>query len=332
MKISVIIPVYNAESYLKRCIYSILRNTYYNLEILCVNDGSTDNSEEILQQIAGDDSRVKVFSQANSGVAAARNYGLDKASGDFIAFIDADDWIHKCYFEYLLNSCRNSGASIAICKYRDVGDEISIDANEESEYRIENKLSVKESFCNSFIKTYVWGRIIERKIIGDIRFEKGMTFGEDTTFMLKLLCENPDVCINLLDNVLYYYYQKYEFTGRFAEATGYLPMIDTYCKYIDSLELSDDIRLIIIKEAVKKLFVYRYEARIEQKYEEAEFNFKVKFQLLKKYFKQLSLKERIEFKVFAFFPELYRLMRIIRDKTMLQWEKQKRELIRKSTV
>lgn len=327
--VSVIVPVYNAEKYLRRCIYSILKNTYPNLEVLCINDGSTDNSEKILHEIAREDSRLKVFSQPNKGVSAARNYGLDKAKGDFVAFIDADDWIHKNYFEYLIQSCKTGGASIAVCKYRSVGDEISTLKNEAINYKMEAKLSVRESFENSFIKTYVWGRVIDHKIIGNIRFETGMTFGEDTTFMLKLLCEHPDIYVNLVDNILYYYYQKSEFTGRFSESTGYLPMIDAYSNYIGSLGLSDNAISIIIEEAIKKLFVYRYEAGIEQKYNEAKYNFSIRFQILKKYLGRLSLKKRIVFSVLAFSPSLYRLMRITSDQTMLDWEKQKQELIRK---
>ena len=282
--ISVIIPIYNAEKYLKRWIYSILRNTYSNLEILCINDSSTDNSEETLQEIASEDSRLKVFRQPNSGVAVARNYELDKATGDFIAFVDADDWIHKNYFEYLLNSCRDGESSIAVCQYCDVGDEILVDENQENDYKF-SKLSVKESFENPFIKTFVWGRLIDRRIIRDIRFEKGMRLGKDTTFMLRLLCENPDISVSRLDNVLYYYYQKSEFTGRFSEATGYLPMIDAYCKYINILELQHDVKLIIIEETIKKLLVYRYEARIEQEYKEAKYNFNTRYKTIKKYFK-----------------------------------------------
>lgn len=325
--ISVIIPIYNAEKYLKRCIMSILRNTYSNLELLCINDGSTDNSEEILREIAREDSRLKVFSQLNSGVAVARNYGLDKAKGDFIAFVDADDWIHKNYFEYLLNSCRDGGCSIAVCQYCDVGDERLADENQGNDYKF-SKLSVKESFEKFFIKTFVWGRLIDRRIIGDIRFEEGMRFGEDTTFMLRLLCENPDISISCLDNVLYYYYQKSEFTGRFSEATGYLPMIDAYLKYLNVLELQHEVELIIIEETIKKLLAYRYEARIEQKYKEAKYNFNTRFKTIKKHFKLLSVKKRIEFNVLAYFPSLYRLICIMRDNTWLEWEKKKRELIR----
>ena len=97
-KISVIIPVYNTEQYLKRCLDSIKENTYQYLEIICINDGSTDNSLEILEQYQKDDSRFIIIDQKNSGVSKARNNGLEKATGDYIAFIDSDDWINPKYF------------------------------------------------------------------------------------------------------------------------------------------------------------------------------------------------------------------------------------------
>ena len=103
--ISVIVPVYNAKKYLKRCIYSILRNIYFNLEVLCIDGGSTGNSEEILQEISKDSSRLKVFIHSKSGVAVTMNHALDKVTGKFVSFVDADGWIYKNDFEYLLKAC-----------------------------------------------------------------------------------------------------------------------------------------------------------------------------------------------------------------------------------
>ena len=101
-KISVIIPIYNTAAYLPRCLDSILQNTYRSLEIICVNDGSTDDSAVILERYAAADSRIIAVNQENAGVSAARNTGLDMATGDFIAFVDSDDWVHPQYFEILI--------------------------------------------------------------------------------------------------------------------------------------------------------------------------------------------------------------------------------------
>ena len=101
--ISVIIPVFNVEKYLDKCMESVLKNTYRDLEVICVNDGSTDRCPEILRKWQEQDPRVIVVNQENRGVAGGRNSGLDAATGEYIAFVDSDDWIHPGYFESMLN-------------------------------------------------------------------------------------------------------------------------------------------------------------------------------------------------------------------------------------
>ena len=109
--ISVIIPVYNTAPYLPRCLDSVINNDYKNLEIICVNDGSTDSSPEILRGYEKNDSRIKVFDVKNGGVSRARNIGLDSASGEYIAFIDSDDWIHRQYFDILIDFAQEQKAN-----------------------------------------------------------------------------------------------------------------------------------------------------------------------------------------------------------------------------
>ena len=111
-KISVIIPIYNTAKYLPRCLDSILNNMYQNLEVICINDGSTDESAVILERYAAADSRIISVNKANAGVSAARNTGLDIATGDFIAFVDSDDWIHFQFFEILLLIALENNANI----------------------------------------------------------------------------------------------------------------------------------------------------------------------------------------------------------------------------
>ena len=104
-KISIIVPVYNVEEYLERCVDSLITQTYHNIEILLIDDGSTDNSFSICNRYAKTDKRVKTISQANNGVAAARNAGLAIATGDYIGFVDPDDYVDKDMYETLYNLC-----------------------------------------------------------------------------------------------------------------------------------------------------------------------------------------------------------------------------------
>lgn len=118
--ISVIVPVYNVEDYLEECINSILSQTYTNLEILIVNDGSTDNSLEILQKFSQKDSRISVFTKENGGLSSARNYAIDRANGKYFTFIDSDDYIDNNYIEILMKGLIDNDADISIVNYHHV--------------------------------------------------------------------------------------------------------------------------------------------------------------------------------------------------------------------
>ena len=111
-KISVIVPVYNTEEYIEKCINSITGQTYKNLEIIVVNDGSTDNSLNILKSLQSKDSRIRIINQENKGVSAARNTGLDNTTGEYIAFVDSDDYLEKNMYEKMLKYMGESGADL----------------------------------------------------------------------------------------------------------------------------------------------------------------------------------------------------------------------------
>lgn len=118
--ISVIVPVYNVELYLEQCLNSIINQTYKNLEIILVNDGSTDNSGVICDLYANIDNRIIVIHKDNGGVSSARNAGLNVAKGNFIGFVDPDDWIADDMYEKLYLNIQNFNANISVCKFRKV--------------------------------------------------------------------------------------------------------------------------------------------------------------------------------------------------------------------
>ena len=116
-KISIAIPVYNTEKYLERCIYSILNQTYKNLEVICVDDGSTDLSGKILDRLSQEDSRLKILHKKNEGVSIARNLALLEAKGEYIGFIDSDDYVAPDYYEKLIDVLDNTTVDIVTCNY-----------------------------------------------------------------------------------------------------------------------------------------------------------------------------------------------------------------------
>lgn len=115
--ISIIIPVYNVQDYIRRCLDSILAQTYDNLEILLIDDGSTDKSGTIADEYSCLDDRIKVFHKKNTGLSAARNYGIQRAKGEYIAFIDSDDYVSEYFIEILYNLIQKYGAQISVCSY-----------------------------------------------------------------------------------------------------------------------------------------------------------------------------------------------------------------------
>ena len=163
--ISVIVPIYNVEKYLNRCIDSIINQTYTNLEIILINDGSTDNSKRICETYCNKDSRVVLINQANSGSSIARNTGLDQANGDIISFIDSDDYIDNSMFEKMLN--------LLVEHQLDV---VEIAPNVKKKTYIPNSTFVVENNIEStqriISKTCfsVWRRIYRKEIVENMRF------------------------------------------------------------------------------------------------------------------------------------------------------------------
>ncbi len=185
--ISVIVPVYNVEKYINKCIDSIINQTYKNLEIILVDDGSPDNCGKICDEYEKKDNRVKVIHKTNSGVSSARNEGVEIATGKWISFIDSDDWIEENYFEVLLEYAKKYNSNVAICGYnriyKDRKEEInSLENNLEMnsrEYLIKSlNPQTGLGFCHM--------KIIERKCIANVRFNKDLIVGEDALFNIEI--------------------------------------------------------------------------------------------------------------------------------------------------
>ena len=175
--ISTIVPVYNAEKYIDRCITSIIQQTYKNLDIILINDGSKDKSLEICNKYKKIDKRVRVFNKNNSGVSDTRNFGIEQAKGDYITFIDSDDYIDNDYIKNLVENFEsNSYVRIANLNY---SEEKVI---ENKEYNIDDfvkkALEGKYLFC-------VWGSLFEKKMV--VEFDKNTYYMEDSIFLMEYL-------------------------------------------------------------------------------------------------------------------------------------------------
>lgn len=212
--ISVIVPIYNTEKYLDRCIQSILAQTYSNIELLLVDDGSTDSSGAMCDRYAEQDSRVRVFHKPNGGVSSARNMGLDNAKGEWICFIDSDDEIIN--FEAFCNTDLESDIILFSLQMYNVRGEVYSD----SLLPLLGTLNTKENYIKNYLHFHIFNsvcaKLIRRSIFEDLRFDTSIKFGEDALFNLKLvkLVNKITVC-----NEIVYIYNRIEDYGTKYQTT-----------------------------------------------------------------------------------------------------------------
>lgn len=201
--ISIIIPVFNVEKYLHRCLDSIIKQTYTNLEIILVNDGSTDNSGKICDDFSKTDKRIKVIHQSNKGLSGARNTGLTYVNGDYIGFVDSDDWVEPSFFEAMLQTITTKDVDIVECNIQK--------ANTKLEFYNESKIKKviienRNEAITRIIKNQsfsVWRRIYKTKLVSDIRFIEGKN-SEDVYYTLEVFDRISNIA--LIDNKLYNYF------------------------------------------------------------------------------------------------------------------------------
>ncbi len=196
--ISVIVPVYNIAKYLPKCIESIINQTYNAIEILLINDGSTDESGKICDEYAKKDNRIKVIHQNNQGISATRNTGIKASTCDYIVFIDSDDYINEDYLETLYNCITKTNSDVASVNYNVIKQDGTIlyNGSKETELKenelitIEGTNIIKELLSQKILKNFVWNKIYKKSIICE--FQVGINY-EDMAFTLEVLSKASKV-------------------------------------------------------------------------------------------------------------------------------------------
>lgn len=189
MKVSIIIPIYNSENYLDKCIGSAVSQTYDDIEIILVNDGSTDGSGNICNAYASKDPRIRLINQKNAGVSSARNRGLDEASGDLITFIDGDDHVESDYVEYLVSLMKKDHSDIVCCQYE------AMNKNGSSSRLISGtEECLKEFLASNEISVSVCCKLYKKNLFDGIRMPEGKRF-EDNYILYRLIAGSHSVTI-----------------------------------------------------------------------------------------------------------------------------------------
>jgi len=223
--ISIIVPIYNMENKLSRCVDSVLRQTYGNFELLLIDDGSTDSSLKLCEEYQRKDNRIKVFHKENGGVSSARNLGLKVAAGDYISFIDPDDWVEDNYLEVLYNCLVERKADITYC--------LPNDCNAIADGEIVEYPNPAKYFADKHFNCPVWGGLFSRKILQGIYFDEKIFVGEDSLFNATAL-RNSHVVFRV--NLGLYHYVTYASSalhGKFSlkklsDLTAWRKIIDLY--------------------------------------------------------------------------------------------------------
>ena len=248
-KISLIVPVYKVEEYLNKCVDIIINQTYKNLEIILVDDGSPDNCGKICDEYAKKDSRIKVIHKENGGVSSARNVGLDVATGDYIGFVDSDDWIEDDMYEFLIKKCLYYNTDIARCEFIDEYDFNISDKNislNENYYIIENSDNIIiDIIKGSWSEGILWNKLYKSSLLRNIRLKNDLKYCEDLLFNYYVMKKANKIFVSNI--------KKYHYFRRNDSVTG----VQISESSFDMLKVAD----IIISNEIDNREIYIYAVR-----------------------------------------------------------------------
>lgn len=286
-KISIIIPVYNVEKYLKTCLDSVINQTYQNLEIILVDDGSTDNSGKICEEYKRADSRIIVIHKKNEGLSMARNNGLDIASGEYISFIDSDDYISKNMMETLYNRLLKTQSDMAVCSIQYV-DDTGKNLCSKAKFNFNDIVLGQNEFWKIYSSAghtecvVAWNKLYKRKILEQLYYPRGKT--REDEFLLPYIIERCFRICSVSDRLIFYRQRNDSIMGNESQKSkldyieACFERVDFFVKRKNNFMIEDTMLRII--------------ASVERYHLEADENYKI-------------LRSRIKSKIEEVFPLMY---------------------------
>ena len=282
--ISIIVPVYNVEKYLKKCIDSIVNQTYKNLEIILVDDGATDRSGEICDELAKLDNRIKVYHKENGGLSDARNYGVERATGDYIGFVDSDDYIDAEMYEKLYEAITKEDADVAECNFNFIYPNRAVKYTNEKYYLVLDRSKYVEEYINmDKLFGSACTKLMKKELARKLHFPKGKLY-EDGFYSLDLMKVGRRFVI--LDAPFYNYVMREGSitNSRFNE------------KNLDLLEITNNIYNYVavnypsLKKAAARRKMYSYFNILDLIILSTDYRNKEYFIKIKKYFQRNAIK------------------------------------------
>lgn len=310
--ISIIVPVYNAENYLGRCIDSIINQTYRFLDIILVDDGSTDNSGKICDEYAIRDKRIRVIHKQNGGLSDARNVGIEAAKGKYIGFVDADDYISEHMYERLFSCLQRENADITMCRYqRFEGRQCdqAIDSGIQSYVSMDKYEALNNMYdFDGEAYTVAWNKLYKKSVIGEVRYPVGkINEDEFTSYRFILNAER----IVFLSDILYYYY--YNDSG-ITSSNNYYANCDVYEAFDEKIQYFESADMIQYITKTHKQYLDRIIMRNRLLLRS---NMKGSYELYKMYRKRYHLVNNmglgIGYKIYEICPIVYYMVLYVKS-------------------
>ena len=326
IEISIIVPVYNLEDYLRKCVDSILAQRFTQFELILVNDGSTDNSGELCDRYAAIDNRVVVIHKENRGVASSRNAGLEIAKGNYIGFVDNDDYINEYMFELLYNNAIIHSSDIIICDFMEVNEDHHYYTKKlNPDYKIQqfNNIEALNQLYTPSNVTFVvpWNKLYKRSLFEGIRYKHGNINDDETVAHELLYISKKTIYIQI---GLYYYFQR---KGSQMNRSFHIKWFDAVYAFKDRVVFfrkikEPDLHQKALKHYMDRFFWYYYLAKselqdVDKELKELKRTFdKSLFYLLRH--KEIGRKQKVMCIVFSVSPSLFEFIRDFKTRRHLR--------------
>lgn len=298
-----IVPIYNVEKYLDRCVKSILSQTYYDIQVILVDDGSDDSSGTICDYYAILDERVLVIHKKNEGVSSARNTGLNVAIGEYIGFVDPDDYIDSDMFSSLYNRSLTTGADIVVCGFRSFGN-----SKKNFSLKLENKIltiddGMRFLLNNEEMPAYLWNKIFRKNLFEEVSFPIHYRY-EDVRVMHKLFLRANKIAT--VDSMPYYYQLRENSITGSTQLLNSKELIESYVERAKDLKntnyysLANVSLLILIRRIVMELYDNKDATNTYTRNLQVKAN-----EIIEDAYQQLSVKQKVLNYFFVRSPKLY---------------------------
>lgn len=251
-KISVIVPLYNVEKYIINCISSLTNQTYQNIEIILIDDGSTDNSGRICKKLAQEDHRIIYLRKENGGVSSARNLGLQYATGSYIGFVDSDDYISKTMYENLLKRLLETNADIAETDFALIDNRFTKKKRKKIQKVLNKEEAIREFLSGNVVENNLVIKLFKKTVIANLKFKEDVIVGEDMLFSLQALQNSDRVTVDTTNADYFYVVRSNSTMNTITEKDiDNLSILEQEFKKIDIPQLKSYLEAKLIREKVK---------------------------------------------------------------------------------